>query len=65
MHLQGLLNPVHGNVVFSRSKLHAHHNSLVLFRSLLVTAVANFMFCEYFLVRAPAQGFLLVVGLRP
>ena len=29
--LPGLLNPVHGNVVFSRSKLHAFHKRLVFF----------------------------------
>ena len=46
--LQGLLNPVHGNVVFSRSKLHALHKSLVFFRSLLLPAVANLMFCVFF-----------------
>ena len=43
--LPGVLNPVHGNVVFSRSKLRAHHKSLVFFRSLLLPAVANLMFC--------------------
>ena len=43
--LQGLLNPAYGNVVFSRSKLHALHKSLVFFRSLLLPAVANLMFC--------------------
>ena len=45
--LQGLLNPAYGNVVFSCSKLHAHHKSLVFFHSLLLTAVANLMFCVY------------------
>ena len=45
--LQGLLNPAYGNVVFSRSKMDAHHKSLVFFRSLLLTAVANVMFCMY------------------
>ena len=28
-------------------KMDAHHKSLVFFRSLLLTAVANLMFCEY------------------
>ena len=46
--LQGFLNPVHGNVVFSRSKLHALHKSLVFFRSLLLPAVPNLMFCLFF-----------------
>ena len=46
--LQGLLNPAYGNVVFSRSKLHALHKSLVFFRSLLLPAVANLMFCMFF-----------------
>ena len=58
--LQGLLNPAYGNVVFSRSKLHALHKSLVFFRSLLLPAVANLMFCVFFPVRAWAQGSLLV-----
>ena len=48
--LQGLLNPAYGNVVFSRSKLRAHHKSLVFFRSLLLPAVANLMFCMYFII---------------
>ena len=47
--LQGLLNPAYGNVVFSRSKLHALHKSLVFFRSLLLPPVANLMFCVCFL----------------
>ena len=46
--LQGLLNPAYGNVVFSRSKLHALHKSLVFFRSLLLPAVANLLFCVLF-----------------
>ena len=46
--LQGLLNPVHGNVVFSRSKLHALLKSLVFFPSLLLPAVASLMFCMLF-----------------
>ena len=29
--LRGLLNPAYGNVVFSRSKMHALHKSLVFF----------------------------------
>ena len=43
--LQGLRNPVYGNVVFSRSKLHAFHKSLVFFRSLLFPPLANHMIC--------------------
>ena len=34
--LQGLLKTVYGNVVFSRSKMHARHKSLVFFRSLAI-----------------------------
>ena len=45
--LQGLLKSAYGNVVFSRSKMDAHHKSLVFFRSLLLTAIANLMFCMY------------------
>ena len=41
------LTAVYGNVVFSRSKMDSHHKSLVFFRSLLLTAVANLMFCMY------------------
>ena len=48
--LRCFLRAVYGNVVFSRSKLHALHKSLVLFRSLLLTAVANLMFCMYFII---------------
>ena len=33
---------------FSRSKLHAHHKSLVFFRSLLLPAVDNLMCCAFF-----------------
>ena len=50
MHLlQGLLTSAYGNVVFSRSKMHLRYKSLVFFRSRLLTAVANLMFCVYFL----------------
>ena len=59
---QCFLRAVYGNVVISRSKMDAHHKSLVFFRSLLPPAVANLMF---FPVRAEAQGSLCVVGLRP
>ena len=45
--LRCFLRAVYGNVVFSRSKLHALHKSLVFFRSLLLPAVANLMFCVY------------------
>ena len=45
--LRCFLRAVYGNVVFSRSKMDAHHKSLVFFRSLLLTAVANLMFCMY------------------
>ena len=45
--LRCFLIAVYGNVVFSRSKMDAHHTSLVFFRSLLLTAVANLMFCMY------------------
>ena len=45
--LRCFLRAVYGNVVFSRSKMDAHHKSLVFFRSLLLTAVANLMFCVY------------------
>ena len=48
--LQGLLNPAYGNVVFSRSKMHARCKTLVFFRSHLLTAVANLMFCVYFCI---------------
>ena len=34
--LQGLLNTVYGNVVFSRSRMQARHKSLVFFRSLSI-----------------------------
>ena len=46
--LRCFLRAVYGNVVFSRSKMDAHHKSLVFFRSILLTAVANLMFCVYF-----------------
>ena len=46
--LQDLLNPDYGNVVFSRSKLHARCKSLVFFHSLLLPAVANLSFCGCF-----------------
>ena len=42
------LRAVYGNFVFSRSKLHALHKSLVFFRLLLLPAVANLMFCVFF-----------------
>ena len=45
--LRCFLIAVYGNAVFSRSKMGAHHKSLVIFRSLLLTAVANLMFCMY------------------
>ena len=45
--LRCFLRAVYGAVVFSRSKMDAHHKSLVFFRSLLLTAVANLMFCVY------------------
>ena len=45
--LRCFLRAVYGNVVFSRSKMDAHHKSLVFFRSLLLTAVANLMCCVY------------------
>ena len=45
--LRCFLRAVYGNVVFSRSKMDAHHKSLVFFCSLLLTAVANLMFCVY------------------
>ena len=51
--------PPYGNVVFSRSKLHALHKSLVFFRSLLLPAVANLMFCVYFPGKGPGPGFSL------
>ena len=44
--LRCFLRAVYGNVVFSRSKMDAHHKCLVFFCSLLLTAVANLMFCE-------------------
>ena len=37
--LRWFLRAVYGNVVFSRSKMDAHHKSLVFFRSRLVTFV--------------------------
>ena len=43
--LRCLLNPAYGNVVFSRSKLHAFHKSLVFFRSLLFPPLANHVIC--------------------
>ena len=55
--------PPYGNVVFSRSKLHAHRKSLVFFCSRLLPAVGNLMFCVFFPVRAEAQGSLCVVKL--
>ena len=33
--------------MFARSKKDAHNKSLMFFRSLLLTAVANLMFCTY------------------
>ena len=45
--LRCFMRAVYGNVVFSRSKMDAHHKSLVFFRSLLLTAVANLMFCVF------------------
>ena len=44
------LRAVYGNVVSSRSKMHARHKSLVFFRSLLLPAVANLMFCFFLYV---------------
>ena len=41
------LSAVYGNVVLSLSNIHVHWKSLVFFRSLLLTAVANLMFCVY------------------
>ena len=41
------LKAVYGNVVFSRSKMDAHHKSLVFFRLFLPPAVANPMFGVY------------------
>ena len=45
--LRCFLRAVYGNVVFSRSKMDAHHKSLVFFRSLLLTAVVSLMCCVY------------------
>ena len=39
--LRCFLRAVYGNVVFSRSKMDAHHKSLVFFRSLLLTTFAH------------------------
>ena len=57
--LQGLLKSAYGNVVFSRSKLHALHKSLLFFRSLLLPAVANLMVCMHFPGRGSGPGFSL------
>ena len=59
--VQGFLKLAYGNVVFSHSKLHACHKSLVFSRSLLLTSVANLMCCVFFPVRAQAQGSLCPV----
>ena len=68
--LRCFLIAVYGNVVFSRSKMDARHKSLVFFRSLLLTAVANLMFCicrylcDSVLVRCSLwQQFLSRVGI--
>ena len=48
MHFYRLFRlPSYGNVVFSRSKMGARHKSPVFFRSILLTAVTNLMFCVY------------------
>ena len=57
--LQGLLKSAYGNVVFSRSKLHALHKSLVFFRTLLLPAVPNLMFCVFFPGKGWGPGFSL------
>ena len=43
--LRCFLRAVYGNIVFFRSKTSARHKSLVFFRSILLTAVTNLMFC--------------------
>ena len=48
--LRCFLIAVYGNVVFSRSKTSARHKSLVFFRSILLPAVTNLIFCVYFCV---------------
>ena len=45
--LHCIMRAAYGNVVFSRSNMDAHHKSRVFVRSLLLTAVANLMFCVY------------------
>ena len=43
--LRCFLRTADGNVVFFRWNMDTHHKRLVFFRSLLLTAVANLMFC--------------------
>ena len=38
---QALLNTVYGNVLFSRARMHAHHKSLVFFRSLSICSCSR------------------------
>ena len=47
--LQGLLNPSYGNVVFSRSKLHARHKSLVFFPFTVAPSCRQSLVLMYFL----------------